>query len=93
MQYNIIFFLFVEESIQKSLNIIENETILINSPELVISNIELRTGDTVFCTHFEDFNHLYLCKGSKNNTIPDNYSVIINSEKRNGNYNIVLEII
>ncbi|KAL4141977.1 hypothetical protein QTP88_004511 [Uroleucon formosanum] len=72
-----------EESIQKSLNIIENETILINSPELVISNIELRTGDTVFCTHFEDFNHLYLCKGSKNNTIPDNYSVIINSEKTN----------
>ncbi|XP_029347622.1 uncharacterized protein LOC100166817 isoform X3 [Acyrthosiphon pisum] len=73
-----------EESIQKPQNTIENETVLINSPELeVIYNIELRTGDTVFCTHFEDFNHLYLCKGSKNNTIPDNYSVITNSKKTN----------
>lgn len=62
---------------------------LINSSELeVIKNIELRSGDTVFCTHFEDFNHLYLCKCSKNNTIPDNYSMIINSKMINGKYNI-----
>eukprot|EP00102_Acyrthosiphon_pisum_P026205 XP_016663415.1 PREDICTED: uncharacterized protein LOC100569023 [Acyrthosiphon pisum] len=41
-----------EKSIQKPQNISENETVLINTPELeVISNIELRTGDTVFCTN------------------------------------------
>jgi len=62
---------------------------VLNSPELdIISNIELKAGDIVFCTHFEDFNHLYLCKCSKNNIIPDNYSVIINAIKTNGNYNI-----
>lgn len=61
---------------------------LINTPELytVLSNIELRNNDMVFCTHFEDFNHLYLCKGSKNSTILENYSVIINSTKGNYNY-------
>ncbi|XP_022168298.1 uncharacterized protein LOC111032328 isoform X2 [Myzus persicae] len=74
-----------EESIEKPHSTTKNKTELIYSPELeVISDIELRTGDTVFCTHFEDFNHLYLCKGSKNNTIPDNFSVIINSNMENG---------
>ncbi|XP_060860314.1 uncharacterized protein LOC132937513 [Metopolophium dirhodum] len=41
-----------EESIQKPKNITENDTVLINTPELeVIPNIELRTDDTVFCTN------------------------------------------
>lgn len=62
---------------------------LISSPEPeIIPNIELRTGDIVFCTHFEDFDHLYLCKCSKNNTKPENFSLIINSKMENGNYNI-----
>ncbi|KAE9524914.1 hypothetical protein AGLY_014964 [Aphis glycines] len=70
-----------EESTQKAQDITKNETLLINSSEPeVISNIELSTGDTVFCSHFEDFNQLYLCKSSKNNTIPENYSVIINAK-------------
>ncbi|XP_029344966.1 uncharacterized protein LOC100167801 isoform X2 [Acyrthosiphon pisum] len=61
-----------EEFIQIPQNITENETVLINTPELeVTSNIELRTGDTVFCTHSEDFN---LPECSKNNTTPGNCS-------------------
>ncbi|XP_060858547.1 uncharacterized protein LOC132935918 isoform X2 [Metopolophium dirhodum] len=71
-----------EESIQIPQNITENETVLTNTPELeVISNIELRTGDTVFCTHSEDFN-LNIC--SKNNTTPGNSSMIIDSKMTNG---------
>jgi len=79
---------FAEESIKKEQNFTKNETLLINSPEPeIISNIELRTGDTVFCSHFEDFNHLYLCKSSKNNTIPENYSMMIDSKLAKGNSN------
>lgn len=89
-----------EKCLQKSQNMTENETILISSPELeIVSNIELTTGDTVFCTHFEDFNHLYLCKGSKNSTIPENYSVIINSKmakdiviKKNPKYKDIVRV-
>ncbi|CAI6358820.1 unnamed protein product [Macrosiphum euphorbiae] len=46
-----------EESIQIPKNITENETVLINTPELeVTSNIELRTGDTVFCSNMASNN-------------------------------------
>ncbi|XP_026818102.1 uncharacterized protein LOC113557019 isoform X2 [Rhopalosiphum maidis] len=69
-----------EESIKKEQNNTKNETLLISSPKPEIIYIELRTGDTVFCSHFEDFNHLYLCKSSKNNTIPENYSMMIDSK-------------
>ncbi|CAI6358736.1 unnamed protein product [Macrosiphum euphorbiae] len=41
-----------EESIQIPQNLTENETVLINTPELeVTSNIELKTGNTVFCSN------------------------------------------
>lgn len=58
---------------------------LINSSELdkIPSNTELKSGDVVFCSHFEDFNHIYLCKSSKN-AIPENYCLVIDSSKEKG---------
>uniref|UniRef100_A0A2S2R425 Tudor domain-containing protein n=2 Tax=Sipha flava TaxID=143950 RepID=A0A2S2R425_9HEMI len=54
---------------------------LINLPEPEsVTNIELKNGDIVFCCNFEDFNHIYLCKSSKN-TIPQNNNFIIDASK------------
>lgn len=59
---------------------------LINSPEPEsVTNIELKNGDIVFCSHFEDFNHIYLCKSSKSTT-PENNNFIIDASKVKGNY-------
>jgi hypothetical protein len=76
------YFEFTEEPVLKSWN----ETMLINLPEPEsVTNIELKNGDIVFCCNFEDFNHIYLCKSSKN-TIPQNNNFIIDASKIKGNY-------
>jgi len=76
-----------EESIDKS--VIENDNVLKIPPKLktieIISSINFKNGDIVFCTNFEDFNHVYLCKSSKNGT-PENNCVIIDSSKVTGIY-------
>lgn len=57
---------------------------MINAPEPeLITNIELKNGDIVFCTYFENFNHLYLCKSTKN-TMPEISNFIIDASKVKG---------
>lgn len=59
---------------------------LINLSELEkMSYTELKCGDVVFCCHFEDFNHIYICKSYKN-TVPENYYLIIDSSKEKGKF-------
>lgn len=55
----------------------------------VISSIELKSGDIVFCCHFEDFNNMYLCKSSTDNVGPENFKVIIDFSKVAGNLNFI----
>ncbi|XP_050441642.1 uncharacterized protein LOC126846351 isoform X4 [Adelges cooleyi] len=45
---------------------------------------ELNNDDIVYCSHFEDFNNLYICKGSWKTEIPNNYDVMIDSSKPQG---------
>lgn len=58
---------------------------IFKSPEL---NTEFKSGDIVFCCHFEDFNHIYLCKSSNNNVIPENIN-LIDSLKKEGKYKFI----
>lgn len=85
---------FLEELIQKSENTTENEIILSNMSETeIISSTELKSGDIVFCCNFEDFDHIYLCKGSKNNTKLEIRNVFTDSSKLKGKYHLIIEII
>lgn len=77
-------FKFLEELI-KNLEITTENEILSNLSEIEkTSSIELKSGDIVFCCNFVDFDHLFLCKGSKNSTKPDNFNVIVDSSKLKG---------
>lgn len=49
-----------------------------------VSDYELNNSDTVFCYHFEDFNQIYACKGSKNNVSPKNMKLFVNASKLKG---------
>lgn len=69
--------------IGKPQNITKNDTMSISDIEL----IELKNGDTVFCSYFKDFNQVYVCKESKNNSIPVNMNLIVDSSKLKGKLN------
>jgi len=73
--------------------VIEYENVLENSRKSeIISSIELKNGDTVFCSHFEDFNHVYLCKSSKHAS-SENNDVIIDFSKVTGKYTFLCKCV
>lgn len=73
--------------IQKLENSNENKIMLSNlSNTELMSNIEIESGDVVFCSNFEDFDHLYLCKGFKNDTILNHFNLIMDSSNVKGKY-------
>lgn len=74
-------------------NLIKIDEVSKKLKEIDESSIDLKYGDTVFCSHFDDFDSIYLCKGTKENDTPENNNLINDSLKITGIYNLILSVL
>ncbi|XP_050525474.1 uncharacterized protein LOC126896591 isoform X2 [Daktulosphaira vitifoliae] len=49
-----------------------------------LTDNKLKNGDIVYCSHFENFHDIFLCKGSLETKVPNNYDVVVNSADSHG---------